>query len=170
MRCFIAVPVSAALAATLGKVPGPADGRVAAADLHLTLAFLGERRGDWARALWPSLAELAVATPPFTLTLPDAGPFPAPGGRFWAARVAPEAALTDLHERLWRVLATAGVERESRPFLPHVTLARLGRATRAAPVAGPWRMPVASLAFHESPLDGGGYRVLREWPLVGPRT
>lgn len=170
MRCFIAVPVSATLAVTLGQVPGPDPGRtVAAADLHLTLAFLGERREAWVRSLWPSLAELAAASRAFALTLPEAGPFPGPGGRFWAARVTPEPALTDLHARLWRVLAAAGVDRDRRPFLPHVTLARLARPTRAAPVAGPWQMPVTSLAVHESPPDGGGYRLLREWPLARPR-
>lgn len=171
MRCFIAVPVSAGLAATLGEVPGPGHGRaVAAADLHLTLAFLGERGEEWARARWPLLAELASGLPAFTLTLPDAGPFPGPGGRFWAARVAPEPALTALHGRLWRALAEAGVEPEPRAFLPHVTLARLGHATRAAAVPGPWRMPVSSLAFYESPPAGGGYRILAQWPMGGPPT
>ena len=44
MRCFIGIPVPPALAATLTANPVPPTARpVPAANLHLTLAFLGER-------------------------------------------------------------------------------------------------------------------------------
>tara|TARA_A100001391_G_scaffold80536_5_gene52436 strand:+ start:8982 stop:9485 length:504 start_codon:yes stop_codon:yes gene_type:complete len=166
MRCFIAVPVPPALAVTLGQQAVPDQGRRSAAtDLHLTLAFLGERDPDWARRLWPALAGLAAATPAFNLTLTEIGPFPHREGRIWAARAEPAPPLMGLHRNLWRCLEESGVAGEERAFLPHVTLARLPGPTRAAPVPGPWHLPVTELVFQESPPDGGGYRTLKRWPL-----
>ncbi|HCJ65458.1 MAG TPA: RNA 2',3'-cyclic phosphodiesterase, partial [Alcanivorax sp.] len=56
MRCFIGIPVPPALAATLTANPVPPTARpVPAANLHLTLAFLGERSRSQLEPLLPPL-------------------------------------------------------------------------------------------------------------------
>ncbi|MFP1680030.1 RNA 2',3'-cyclic phosphodiesterase [Alloalcanivorax sp. C16-2] len=165
MRCFIGLPVPAEPGAALGRLPLPARARsVAATDLHLTLAFLGERSGGWARALWPALAGIAAATPAFDLTLPAVDVFPRAGGRVLAALAERDPRLLALHGAVWRVLRDAGVAAETRRFLPHVTLARLPAPTESNPVPGPWTLPVREVMFYQSPPEQDGYRALARWP------
>jgi len=166
MRCFIGIPVPEALSAALTAVPTPTATRPVPVDnLHLTLAFLGERQH---RALEPLVSALQTALRPchaFTVPLSAVDAFPGPGGRVWAAHARQEPALLDLHRRVWAALMAAGIEAEDRPFLPHITLARSASplATTARP--GPWVLPVGAVMLYHSPPDGH-YRVLREWPLT----
>ncbi|QJX01700.1 hypothetical protein HML84_03445 [Alcanivorax sp. IO_7] len=84
MRCFIGIPVPADPGQALRDRPWAEGARaVPAADLHLTLAFLGERSYGWARSLWPALAAIAAATPAFDLPLPTVDVFPAPAVASW---------------------------------------------------------------------------------------
>lgn len=166
MRCFIGIPVPADPGQALRDRPWPEGARaVPAADLHLTLAFLGERSHGWARSLWPALAAIAAATPAFDLTLPAVDVFPRAGGRILAARAERAPRLLALHGSIWRVLQDAGVEAETRRFLPHVTLARLPAPAESNPVPGPWTLPVRELMFYQSPPEQDGYRALARWPI-----
>lgn len=166
MRCFIGVPVEGPLAARLRGQPLPGDARaVRGRDLHLTLAFLGEREEQWARTLWPPLQRALAGLPAFSVPLTGVGAFPRPGGRIWAASVAPAATLLELHETVWRVLERRGLDRERRRFRPHLTLARA-----AAPITAPPRplddlLPVTKVVFYQSPGEGGAYRRLAVWAL-----
>ncbi len=132
MRLFVAIElperirtVADDLTARLRSELPPARW-VAAANLHLTLAFLGEldegRLPGLAAGLTPALARRA----PFRLRLAGSGCFP-PSGR---ARVAwlgfeesPEViALAAATATALR--AAVGYEPERRPFRPHLTVAR----------------------------------------------
>ena len=125
MRCFIGIPVPPALAATLTANPVPPTARpVPAANLHLTLAFLGERSRSQLEPLLPPLNNALARFPAFTVTLSTVDAFPEPGGRIWAAHARRDVALLDLHQQVWSVLSQAGIEAEPLQFLPHVTLAR----------------------------------------------
>nr|WP_159660469.1 2'-5' RNA ligase family protein [Alcanivorax xiamenensis] len=161
MRCFIGLPVpKEAGRALLQGVPDGAGRRLPLADLHLTLAFLGERELSWTQTLCRRLEATLEGVQPLSLKLSGGGLFPpggmplggmplggtpqrsspsrgAPssGGRPWAARAFPSPALMALHERVWRLLEDLGMEREERGFLPHVTLAR-GRGRLATTRAG----------------------------------
>lgn len=166
MRCFIGIPVPADPATTLAGLPLPAQARaVPTADLHLTLAFLGERPEHWVRSLWPALAGIADATSTFDLMLPAVEVFPRPGARILAAWAQRDRRLLALHGEVWRVLESAGVEPEVRRFLPHVTLARLSAPLDSNLFPGPWTLPVRELRFYESPLEQDGYRALATWPI-----
>lgn len=165
MRCFIGIPVPPALAGALSSTPAPPPARpVPPGNLHLTLAFLGERSWPWLEPLLPALQAALTAAPAFTVTLSTLDAFPEPGGRIWAAHARREPALLELHGKVWEVLGQAGVEAEPRAFLPHITLARGASPLNAMPQPGPWLLPVDSVMLYESPPDGY-YRVLREWPL-----
>jgi 2'-5' RNA ligase len=76
------------------------------------------------------------------------------------------AKLSELEQQLWAALADRGFEREPRPFIPHMTLARRARAVEDEAVeAVPWH--VAELALVESlPTPNNvHYEVLERWPL-----
>lgn len=169
MRCFVAIPVPAALAGALGQVPAPERVRAqTAGDLHLTLAFLGEReRQATLLTLWPVLQQEVRALGAFTVTLSVATAFPGAGDRVWAALAERNEALLDIHQRVWRVLEAHGVAREVRAFRPHVTLGRAATRLAAAPWPGPWALPVREVVLYESPRGGGGYRPLAAVSLAG---
>ncbi|AFT70531.1 2'-5' RNA ligase [Alloalcanivorax dieselolei B5] len=135
MRCFIGLPVpEEAGRALLRGVPEGSGRRLPLADLHLTLAFLGERELSWTQALCQQLEAILAGVQPLSLKLAHGSPFPpkgsppkgspSSGSRLWAARAFPSPALMALHGRIWRLLEDLGVDRDERGFLPHVTLAR----------------------------------------------
>jgi len=145
MRCFIGLPVPEETGrALLRGVPEGVGRQLPLADLHLTLAFLGERELCWTQALCRQLEAILTGVQPLSLKLTRGGPFPpngsppkgspSRGGRLWAARALPSPALMALHERIWRPLEDLGVARDERAFQPHVTLAR-GRHRLTAKMA-----------------------------------
>ena len=126
-RLFIAIdlppPVRWQLA-TLVAEPQRGVRPVPPAQLHLTLHFLGAVADEDRMALQPALA--AVQQEPFTITVRGTGVFP-PHGRptvLWAG-VAESAALVALHAAIATAIAACGLAVERRPYVPHVTLARL---------------------------------------------
>jgi len=130
------------------------------ANLHATLHFLGSFRRDRLEALRQALGTVAVE--PLQLAL--AG-FDIWRGGIAVALLATEPGALRLHARLAVALAGLGVALDSRPFQPHVTLAR--KATRAQPPAGSpsleWRPD--GFALVES--RGGAYAVGAAWGETG---
>lgn len=106
----------------------PLSGRpLAAADLHVTLAFVGsvdELRTD-------RLLELERPLPAIPLRFDQLEHWPKPRVLVAAARQTP-AALQLVVDELWQRLDRLGFAQEPRPFRPHVTLARDVRAQRAS--------------------------------------
>ncbi|MDX6751394.1 RNA 2',3'-cyclic phosphodiesterase [Geminicoccaceae bacterium 1502E] len=92
-------------------------------DFHLTLRFIGEV--DHATFCEVGEALASVSLRPFEMRLKGLGEFPprGPMHTLWAGIEAPDA-LMQLKRRLDRVCDEAGVAREKRKFVPHVTLAR----------------------------------------------
>lgn len=166
-RLFIALDLPAAVEHRLAGIVAAAPTGVRptpAGQVHLTLHFLGdvaESRIDAVRG-----ALNAVRSPPLILDLAGVGRFP-PRGRptvLWAG-VVPHRALTDLHARLAEAIGAAGLPVERRPFVPHVTLARLGpgvpgawvtdRIARGGAVAIP-AIPIDRFVLYASRLGPAG--------------
>lgn len=161
------MPARRALLEATRNAVAAIDGQVVtAANLHVTVAFIGKvpgtripdlvrvgGRGDYRGAelqfdrleYWPRAKVVAA--------LPD---------------VIPEAGQR-LVDQLWERLVPLGFEREERAWRPHVTLVR--RLRRPPPrltiPAVPW--PCNNLALVESlsAPDGMHYTPLAEWPLAG---
>ncbi len=151
-----------ALRAGFGTAVAGAGGRaVPAANLHLTLEFLGpvaeERLAD--------LAALggAVALPQEPLVLDRLNWWPR-AATLVAAPSAPGAGLLAAQADLRQALNDRGFRVDSRPFRPHVTLARKVTAAPAATAASV-RWPLGELALVESvPAPGGSrYTPLARW-------
>ncbi|HEV2746524.1 MAG TPA: RNA 2',3'-cyclic phosphodiesterase [Allosphingosinicella sp.] len=100
--------------------------------LHLTLRFVGEVERHVADDIAAELA--TVRHPGFELRLNGIGSFERRGQAvtLWAG-VLPHGPLKALHRKVDQAVQRAGVEPDHRAYLPHISLARLGRA--AGPIA-----------------------------------
>jgi len=139
---------------------------VAPADLHLTLAFLGQVDDAQQAALVAAARRLAV--PDFSLALDRYGWFEAAQVLWLGCREVP-AALARLAGELAGQARAAGLQPDPRPFRPHVTLAR---KVRNPPDLAPPRMltwPVGDFALVESLAAPAGlrYRLCRRFPDSG---
>jgi 2'-5' RNA ligase len=99
---------------------------VVPARLHVTLAFIGAVDDDRAAAIVEALRP-SWALASFQIVVEDAGAFPPRGlpRALWAGIGTGRDALVELQREVAARLARVGVPPESRPFHPHVTLARV---------------------------------------------
>ncbi len=144
--------------------------------LHLTLRYIGAVERPMAEDIAAALQ--AVRAPAFELALAGVGRFDtgARGRALWAG-VTPRDAVTALHRKIDQALARVGVPPEGRAFLPHVTIARLNRASgptdgflaAQAGLTSP-SMRFDHFALYESHLGGEGawYAVAARYPLDPP--
>ncbi len=95
-------------------------------NLHITLKFLGDTPISRFEAIQQAVVAAVKDQPPFTLQMEPLGAFPSVDrpSVVWAGLVGAEP-LAALTERLEMSLSPLGYPRESRPFQPHLTLARI---------------------------------------------
>ena len=94
--------------------------------LHLTIAFVGEVDDPRAAAIQGALAP-PVQVPSFDLTIGGTGAFPqhGPPRVLWAGLEHGKEDLIALEDEIGGRLAALGIPRETRPYNPHLTLARV---------------------------------------------
>ena len=119
--------------------------------VHLTLKFLGNIAPERAPHIGQALADVAARHAPISLTLGDAGFFPAGNasraGVLWVGIDGDTAALRELQRDVDAALAALDFPPDRQPFRPHLTLARLHHG--ASPPDR--RRAVAALANHPHP-------------------
>jgi 2'-5' RNA ligase len=124
----------------------PLSGRpVAVAGLHVTAAFLGAV----SQARLGTLLALGGPVAPLTITFDRVEHWPKPRVLVAATTHLPQD-LAQLVDRLWQRLDRLGFARETRPFRPHVTLARDVRSVRDDLPWKPLAWPVNRLDLIES--------------------
>jgi 2'-5' RNA ligase len=130
-------------------------------NLHLTLAFLGSQPAERLDALLALGQSIRVA--PFELQLDHAGLIGERHGCLLPTQ--PATGLLELADRLRQGLDALGIELDSRPFRPHVTLLRQASPPPSAPAALDW--PVAEFGLYASlnTATGVRYQALGCWPL-----
>ena len=135
---------------------------VAAQALHVTLVFLGWQFEADVEAIWSAAAGAAAPLHAARLTPREVRPIPPRRPRLFALDLGDEAGrATGLQAALSDALEAAGLYRpERRPFWPHITLARVRRGARAAPLEprGPPPEPfgAATLTLYRSTLRPQG--------------
>jgi 2'-5' RNA ligase len=145
--------------------------------LHFTLKFLGNlddaRLGD----LTAAVAAAAIAVEVMQLELAGTGAFPNPRNPriLWLGVYDPSSAISKLAEAVESECARVGFPRESRPFRPHLTIARVKEPHKARQLAeahyglgfGPIPFVVNELTIYESELrpTGSVYSKLAVFPL-----
>lgn len=128
MRAFFAIPVPAPLAEAIAPLQRGLPGArpVAAENLHLTLAFLGDLDAGALEAAHEAAA--GVSCPRFAVAFDGLGTFGHPlPATLWIG-LQPSAPLAALHRTLRHRLHGAGLMLPRSRFLPHVTIARFRRA------------------------------------------
>lgn len=181
-RLFIAIDLPKPVRWRLGQLilqPPRGVRPVRPAQLHLTLHFLGDVEDESHSVLHEALA--GVCHDPFTIAVRGTGVFP-PRGRptvLWAG-VADSALLATLHATIAAAIQACGLPVEHRPYMPHVTLARLTpavpRAWIARFLAHTTDLDLADIQveqfqlYHSRRLDGATeHSVEASFPLDGPQ-
>lgn len=142
-------------------------------NLHLTIRWYGDLDTVTFERLTAAL-DGDDLTGPFTVRLTELGAFPN-ARRATVLWIRPEAEeLVPLHEAVEAAGEEAGIDREDRPFRPHLTVSRLRPdSDLRALVAGAGSIgitsPVTELVLLRSLLDGGRprYEPLERFPLAG---
>lgn len=135
-------------------------------NLHVTLVFLGYVDADAELLIKQSVADITAQ--PFTLTFDSLSywskpkvlcltcPQPAPGAVMLAAA-------------LESAVANCGIHTDTRPYTPHITLARHARHlpdVKIEPII--WRAEAFCLVESCSEPDGVNYKVIQQWPFIKP--
>jgi len=139
--------------------------RMPAANLHITLAFVGFVDAATQRCMEEAASKLQIA--PFDIVLDRVGSF---GQKIlWIGSSQPPEALFTLQQALETALVdNCGYRAEDRPYRPHVTIERKLKAPLEAPLQSPviWRADrlalVESVASPE-PRTPPHYQPLRDW-------
>lgn len=179
MRAFLAIALPDEVRIAVGAVMAPvaqahpAARWVRAANLHLTIEFLGSVDDALLGRLDEALAPVATATPAADLVLSGVGAFPPGRPRvLWLGLVAGAPWHAELSGSVRAVVRDVGLVPDTRPPSAHVTLARQERPDRAALAAlgeafgerrFDWRAD--RLTLYSSVLGRGGptYAVESEW-------
>jgi len=170
MRLFIGMPVPKLLANALVRaahaIELPTARWTPADNMHLTLVFLGEVAEDRLLAIMRALSELETA--PFQVRVTGLDTFPRAGVLF--AEIEPAPRLLQLQARVAESMARCGFVLESRPYHPHITLARFrsslqfnrARSVRIAESKHSFRMEAVNLYRSRPTPDGSRYEILAQ--------
>ena len=193
IRAFVAVELDAPLRQALAQAQATLRGQLQQAvgpdvriqwvepeSIHLTLKFLGAILEERVSDIRAALARVAGGHAPFTVQAEGLGVFPdvrAPRV-LWVGLTTHVDEMKRLATDVETGLAALGFSPETRPFNPHLTLARIkershdvGRALSAGGVLTPGvrlgALPVAALSLMKSDLQPSGsvYTQLCHLPL-----
>jgi RNA 2',3'-cyclic 3'-phosphodiesterase len=156
VRLFLAIPLAAPAAAQLAQLvsrlrPSAPGLRWSAPESwHITLQFLGSTTPAQYDCLLPRLA--AVHSPPVPVQLADLGIFEHAGILHLGAESTPQ--LLHLQQQIVAATTPCGFAPESRPYHPHITLARTkGRSASRSLRALAARLPVPGIFPRFSALE-----------------
>ena len=168
-RLFLALwpdeRVRAALGTLVREFGAACGGRgVRPANLHVTLAFLGDVPVSRIASIVAALD--GVRAEPFALELDSCG-YWRHNRIVWAGVKECPDVLSELVKRLERGLVGAGYRLTQRPYVPHITLLRDAHRAPAQNRFAPVTWSISEFALVESvQLDNSQlYEVLQSWPL-----
>lgn len=133
-------------------------------NLHITLAFVGSVDGETRDCMEQAAQEVRAS--PLTLVFDHLGHFPRPRVVWAGCSVFPES-LKQLVTDLNQALIPCGYKPETRPFVPHLTLARKVKSYTGERDIKPveWSIDRFCLVESHTLPEGVQYQVIREWPL-----
>jgi 2'-5' RNA ligase len=138
IRTFVAIPLPDHVKRFLSNVQSELrSARLPAAwpdpdRFHLTLKFLGPTPRDMLLPIQSAMADLSGAFPELTLKAEGMGVFPnvKKARVVWSGIRGQTRQLTQVVTALDRQLHAIGIPAQSRPFFPHITLARIKKPVR----------------------------------------
>lgn len=171
MRAFFALEIDPAVRHAIeawrdSTIP-PMGRAVPAANLHITLNFLGDVTDQQLHRLYAEVEQIK----PFTieLHLNQTGYYPTVG-IFWIAASSTPARLTTLVARLRHASSMAGIKTSRKTLRPHITLFRNYRAKVMWCTSHPsFRVRCDGFVLLQSviaPHHGAHYQTVRSWPAT----
>lgn len=132
LRLFIAVKLPDSLKIKLGEWRSQQQGRLAfkkwthREDYHITIQFLGDVSPDRVPAIAKKLQKTACQFQPFMLETGNVGVFGTETSPrvLWAGLIDHNGMLSKLQEKVTEDMEEFGFVKESRPYRPHITIAR----------------------------------------------
>jgi 2'-5' RNA ligase len=139
LRAFIALPIPQPVTAFLQQVQGRLQSQQldcrwpAAANIHLTLMFLGNIEATLAADIAARMNRITQRHPSFLLRAAGAGVFPNPRRArvLWVGLTGDIDRLRHLQADLESGLSAEGFKQEKRAFRPHLTIGRTRRRINA---------------------------------------
>lgn len=139
--------------------------------LHLTLSFMGEQPVSALLMLQDLLRDALVNVSAFPLQVERCCSFPDARSRILAALSRSDAALLDVRRRVTNAVSAAGIAIEHRPYLPHITLGRMGKDSVPGTLDDAFVVTgqVVAVSLYRSELQASGshYSVIARWVLAG---
>ncbi len=182
LRLFFALPLPEAIRCELSrfqsqlKLEAQGFGPIRWTGLHqahLTLAFLGEHDADELPRLCALGEQMASLQPRFSISLGSLGAFPNPKrARIYYLCLKEAPGLGHLAALLRQGLADASVAFDPKPFVPHLTLARLKspqplpilseKSQRLLDQLGCQALEISAFSLYQSVLGEKGVRHIEE--------
>jgi 2'-5' RNA ligase len=138
-------------------------------NLHVTLVFLGQVDKDVELSVKQSAA--GITAPPFELTFNSLSYWNRPKILCLTCQQPVPEAASVLADALGTATANCGLQTDTRPYTPHITLARHVRYlpnVKIEPII--WRAEAFCLVESCSEPNGVLYKVIQQWPLIKPST
>ncbi len=184
MRLFIGIALPAQVHASLAELTlelaseAPGARWVGEDNFHVTLKFLGQTPEETVPDILASMRRAALEVSPFSLRLDRLGMFPSPKRArvIWLGVTDGFEESVALAGALDRELAPLGYKIESRPYHPHITLARLRdpkplpqlaahASEQPPPIDASVSVPRVTLFQSKLMRSGAQYSVVEEVPL-----
>ncbi len=146
-----------------GSLSAAACKKVATANIHVTLVFIGMVEDD----LLPEISRRvsAITTEPFTVQFDRLSYWRKPKILSLTSQNPPDA-IRQLAGKLTAAVAACDIATEDRPYVPHVTLARhAGNKPDMDFKPVIWHADSLCLIESTSNADGACYQVLQSWTL-----
>lgn len=187
-RTFVALAVNneiragAALAVDRLQAVAPSFRWVAEENLHYTLHFLGDLTDTEVVETCDAVAAAAAEVAPFQLFAQGVGAFPSIDRprTLWIGAGQGGESVARLHALLDQSFADLGFRGENRPYVPHLTIGKLPRQSRAPAGslqdelstlqdldAGQMQVEEVTVFASQLRREGPEYHVLARTPLVG---
>jgi 2'-5' RNA ligase len=131
--------------------------------IHLTLKFLGNIAAKRVAEITEAIERAAKGISPFRLEISGIGVFPSLSQVrvFWVGVGGEVDRLSGLQQNIDSALATLGFAKEERPFVPHLTLARIREGT-SPPERKSFGELVGSTIFEDRySIDVGAVKLMR---------
>jgi len=131
IRCFVALEIPTEVKCQLAEIQErdllPQLSWVNPENMHLTLKFLGDVPKPEVFLIEESLTRIAIQNTPFVMQIGGLGAFPnfSRPKVIWAGVQKNGEKIISLAHQLNTILGQIGYPSEKRPFIPHITLARI---------------------------------------------
>lgn len=181
LRLFLDLPLEPVLARDLLKrfkklnLPWDKLKVVGPEQIHITLKFLGDTPLEHLDKIITALEDIKINHPDLALELESAKIFNSTSPRVLVFTLKPDKNLQILYERIDTALWRANLaSKETRRFMPHLTLARVKRSSRSEEYRDflNWSLPQLNINLNYFELQssqltpaGPHYTVLQTFPL-----